>query len=157
MRRLKKFDILSIMLLILAVVFGGNVAIAGAGTPDPSEASPDSKGLGTEMGGHGASATVTNDSVLEAREIDKQMVLLSPYKLPELNVKVLGARQVPVSKYYIEYPISGATPLDFTIDYDVTVSSPYTSATMKPHDGTATGTYQISKDAFRALTETTNL
>lgn len=155
MRRLKKFDILSIMLLILAVVFGGNVAIAGAGTPDPSEASPDTKGLGTEMGGAGASATVANDSVLEAREIDKQMVLLSPYKLPELNVKVLGARQVPVSKYYIEYPISGATPLDFTIDYDVTVSSPYTSATLKPHDGTATGTYQISKDAFRALTETT--
>lgn len=155
MKRLKKFDILSIMLLILAVVFGGNVAMAGAGAPDPSEPSPDTKGLATELGGNGASATLANESALEAREIDKQLVLLSPYKLPELNIKVIGARQKTVSKYYIEYPISGATPLDFTIDYAVTVSSPYTSATLHPHDGTPASGYDISKDAFRALTETT--
>lgn len=157
MKKIKSFDILSILLLVLAAIFGGNVAMAAAGAPDPQNPSPDTKGLETELGGTGASATLTNNSMIAAREIDKQMILLSPYKLPELNVKVLAARQVNVTKYDIEYPISGATPLDFEIDYAVSASAHTSRVQLHAHNGTPSSGYEISEDAFRGLQETTTL
>ena len=154
-----RFDLLGLLLFVLAVVFGGGVAMAAAGTADLNTPSPDEKKLDTELGGVGASATLTNESELEAREIDRRMVMFTPYKLPELQIKVNLRNTYPVTKYYIEYPVAGATPLDFTIDVETTASAHSASAVWKVHNGTPSSSssnfYNISDDAFRALTETT--
>ena len=155
----RRYGVIGMLLFVLAVVFGGSAAMAAAGTVDLSEPSPDTKNLDTELGGVGASATLTNESDIEAREIDRRMVMFTPYKLPELQIKVNLKNTYPVTKYYIEYPTAGATPLDFTIDYTTTASAHTESAEWYVHNGTpstASGKfYNITDDAFRALTETT--
>ena len=156
---MKRFGVVGMLLFVLAVVFGGSAAMAVAGTVDLNEPSPDTKKNPTELGGVGASATLTNESEIEAREIDRRMVMFTPYKLPELQIKVNLKNTYPVTKYYIEYPTAGATPLDFTIDYTTTASAHTESAEWYVHNGTpstASGKfYNITEDAFRALTETT--
>jgi hypothetical protein len=155
----RRYGVIGMLLFVLAVVFGGSAAMAAAGTVDLNEPSPDTKNLDTELGGVGASATLTNESDIEAREIDRRMVMFTPYKLPELQIKVNLKNTYPVTKYYIEYPTAGATPLDFTIDYTTTASAHTESAEWYVHNGTpstASGKfYNITEDAFRALTETT--
>lgn len=154
-----RFGVIGLLLFVLAFIFGGSVAMASAGAAtsvDMNEPSPDSKGNKTELGGVGASATNVNESEIEAREIDRRMVMFTPYKLPELQIKVNLKNTHPVTKYYIEYPTAGATPLDFALDYEATASAHTASAEWGVHneDGGAAG-YPISEDAFRALTETT--
>ncbi len=155
----KKFGIVGMLLYVLAIAFGGSVAMASAGAAtsiDLNEPSPDTKNKETELGAKGASATLVNESDIEAREIDRRMVMFTPYKLPELQIKVNLKNTYPVTKYYIEYPTAGATPLDFALDYAATASAHTASATWGVHneDGGAAG-YPISEDCFRALTETT--
>ena len=159
---MKRFGVVGMVLFVLALVFGGSAAMAAAGATDNTvseilnEPSPDTKKNPTELGGVGASATLTNESEIEAREIDRRMVMFTPYKLPELQIKVNLKNTIPVSKYYIEYPTAGATPLDFALDYAATASAHTASAEWGVHndEGGAAG-YPISEDAFRALTETT--
>ena len=159
---MKRFGVVGMVLFVLALVFGGSAAMAAAGATTNTvpeilnEPSPDTKKNPTELGGVGASATLTNESEIEAREIDRRMVMFTPYKLPELQIKVNLKNTIPVSKYYIEYPTAGATPLDFAMDYVATASAHAASAEWGVHneDGGAAG-YPISEDAFRALTETT--
>lgn len=159
---MKRFGVVGMVLFMLALVFGGSAAMAAAGATTNTipeilnEPSPDTKKNLTELGGIGASATLTNESEIEAREIDRRMVMFTPYKLPELQIKVNLKNTVPVSKYYIKYPTAGATPLDFAMDYTATASAHAASAEWGVHneDGGAAG-YPISEDAFRALTETT--
>jgi len=159
---MKRFGVVGMVLFVLALVFGGSAAMAAAGATTNTvpeilnEPSPDTKKNPTELGGVGASATLTNESEIEAREIDRRMVMFTPYKLPELQIKVNLKNTIPVSKYYIEYPTAGATPLDFAMDYAATASAHAASAEWGVHneDGGAAG-YPISEDAFRALTETT--
>lgn len=159
---MKRFGVVGMVLFVLALVFGGSAAMAAAGATTNTvpeilnEPSPDTKKNPTELGGVGASATLTNESEIEAREIDRRMVMFTPYKLPELQIKVNLKNTIPVSKYYIEYPTAGATPLDFALDYAATASAHTASAEWGVHneDGGAAG-YPISEDAFRALTETT--
>lgn len=159
---MKRFGVVGMVLFVLALVFGGSAAMAAAGATTNTvpeilnEPSPDTKKNPTELGGIGASATLTNESEIEAREIDRRMVMFTPYKLPELQIKVNLKNTIPVSKYYIEYPTAGATPLDFAMDYAATASAHAASAEWGVHneDGGAAG-YPISEDAFRALTETT--
>ena len=159
---MKRFGVVGMVLFVLALVFGGSAAMAAAGATTNTvpeilnEPSPDTKKNPTELGGVGASATLTNESEIEAREIDRRMVMFTPYKLPELQIKVNLKNTTPVSKYYIEYPTAGATPLDFAMDYAATASAHAASAEWGVHneDGGAAG-YPISEDAFRALTETT--
>lgn len=156
---MKRFGVVGMLLFVLALVFGGSAAMAAAGAAtsvDMNEPSPDTKKNPTELGGVGASATLTNESEIEAREIDRRMVMFTPYKLPELQIKVNLKNTIPVSKYYIEYPTAGATPLDFAMDYAATASAHAASAEWGVHneDGGVAG-YPISEDAFRALTETT--
>ena len=159
---MKRFGVVGMVLFVLALVFGGSAAMAAAGATDNTvseilnEPSPDTKKNPTELGSVGASATLTNESEIEAREIDRRMVMFTPYKLPELQIKVNLKNTIPVSKYYIEYPTAGATPLDFALDYAATASAHTASAEWGVHndEGGAAG-YPISEDAFRALTETT--
>ena len=156
---MKRFGVVGMVLFVLALVFGGSAAMAAAGAAtsvDMNEPSPDTKKNPTELGSVGASATLTNESEIEAREIDRRMVMFTPYKLPELQIKVNLKNTIPVSKYYIEYPTAGATPLDFALDYAATASAHTASAEWGVHndEGGAAG-YPISEDAFRALTETT--
>lgn len=159
---MKRFGVVGMVLFVLALVFGGSAAMAAAGATTNTvpeilnEPSPDTKKNPTELGGVGASATLTNESEIEAREIDRRMVMFTPYKLPELQIKVNLKNTIPVSKYYIEYPTAGATPLDFAMDYAATASAHTASAEWGVHndEGGAAG-YPISEDAFRALTETT--
>jgi hypothetical protein len=156
---MRRFGVVGMLLFMLALVFGGSAAMAAAGAAtsvDMNEPSPDTKNNPTELGGVGASATLTNESEIEAREIDRRMVMFTPYKLPELQIKVNLKNTIPVSKYYIKYPTAGATPLDFALDYAATASAHTASAEWGVHneDGGAAG-YPISEDAFRALTETT--
>lgn len=159
---MKRFGVVGMVLFVLALVFGGSAAMASAGATTNTvpeilnEPSPDTKKNPTEFGGVGASATLTNESEIEAREIDRRMVMFTPYKLPELQIKVNLKNTIPVSKYYIEYPTAGATPLDFALDYAATASAHTASAEWGVHndEGGAAG-YPISEDAFRALTETT--
>jgi hypothetical protein len=155
----RRYGVVGMLLFVLAMVFGGGAALAAAGAAtsiDMNEPSPDTKNLDTELGSVGASATLTNESDIEAREIDRRMVMFTPYKLPELQIKVNLKNTYPVTKYYIEYPTAGATPLDFTIDYTATASANSEEATWHVHndEGGAAG-YEISEDCFRALTETT--
>lgn len=155
----RRYGVVGMLLFVLAMVFGGGAALAAAGAAtsiDMNEPSPDSKKLDTELGSVGASATLTNESDIEAREIDRRMVMFTPYKLPELQIKVNLKNTYPVTKYYIEYPTAGATPLDFTIDYAASESAHTEEGTWHVHndEGGANG-YEISEDCFRALTETT--
>jgi hypothetical protein len=159
-QKMKGFGVLGMVLFVLAMVFGGSVAMAAAITdPDPNNPllntnSPDTRNLDTERGGKGATATHTNESDIAAREIDKNMVEIMPYGAPELLIKVHLKNTHQVSKYNIEYVTAGATPLDFTFDYETTYSNAG-YGTWGVHNGTASNGYQISLDAFRALSETT--
>lgn len=155
----RRYGVMGMLLFVLALAFGGSAAMAAAGAAtsiDLNEPSPDTKKNDTELGGVGASATLTNESDIEAREIDRRMVMFTPYKLPELQIKVNLRNTYPVTKYYIEYPTAGATPLDFTIDYAASASAHSEEASWHVHnsEGGASG-YEISEDCFRALTETT--
>lgn len=156
----RRYGVVGMLLFVLAMVFGGGAAMAAAGAAtsvDMNEPSPDTKKNDTELGGVGASATLTNESDIEAREIDRRMVMFTPYKLPELQIKVNLRNTYPVTKYYIEYPTAGATPLDFTLDYAAGAAAAHTAYVewgVHNEDGGAAN-YQLSEDAFRALTETT--
>ena len=157
---MKRFGVVGMLLFMLALVFGGSAAMAAAGAAtsvDMNEPSPDTRKNPTELGSVGASATLTNESEIEAREIDRRMVMFTPYKLPELQIKVNLKNTYPVTKYYIEYPTAGATPLDFTIDYNAGAAAAHTTYVewgVHNDEGGSAG-YPISEDAFRALTETT--
>lgn len=151
---IRRYGVIGMVLFVLAMVFGGGAAMAAAGTADLDTASPDTKGMETEMGGKGASASKTNESAIAAREIDKNMVEIMPYKMPELLIKVHLKNTHTVSKYDIEYVTAGATPLDFTFDYTTNYSNA-TYATLHIHNGTPSSGYEISEDCFRALSENT--
>lgn len=143
-------DVLSALLFVLALCFGGGFAMAN-GSPAPATPetpSPDMKGHNTELGGVGASATLTNESDLEAREIDKVTAKFMPWQFPAHTKMVMDARQVPVTKYEIEYPISGSTPLDFVWKKQITASG-NASQTFDVGDNSAT--YAITNDAARAM------
>lgn len=120
----KKFSILGLLLFVLAVLAGANTGIsmamadgllqdAAAQTPSASEV----EGVRTDLAGSPASATVVNESDIRAREIDKEIVDITPWQFTASTDVYAKARRVVVTKFEVEHPISAATPMDCQLLY----------------------------------------
>ena len=102
---MKKQSFLSLLLLVLAVVFGADTAMAMA---DASGAVPDDKGLNTDLTGSAASGTQVREGELAEHEIDSIIAKFRPYLFPLDTDIRRDARQSKVKGYEIEHYASGS-------------------------------------------------
>lgn len=115
----KKFDLMSVLLFGLAMLFGADAAMAMAldtNTADEKTgATVDEAGLKTNLAGTAASGTQIREGDLAEPEIDEYISKFRPYKFAldtDLRTK---AKQVKVKGYEVEHYASGSTPLNGTI------------------------------------------
>lgn len=103
-----KMGFLSLILCLLAVVFGADVSMAMA---DTTGATPDEKGINTDLTGTVASGTQIREGELAEDEIDEYIAKFRPFLFPlETDIRKM-AKQVPVKGYEIDHYASGASML----------------------------------------------
>lgn len=116
MNFLKNQSFVSLLLLLMAVIFGADVSMAMA---DTSGATADSKGMKTDLTGTVASGTQVREGELAEEEIDETIAKFRPFLFPLDTDFRRETRQVPVKGYEIEHYASGASLLDCVTNSEV--------------------------------------
>lgn len=117
---MKSGKFLTLLLFLLAVISGANAnismcmadTITNPGAHQSQTPTENEHGEKTDMAGTVASATNVNDSDIAAREIDKYIAKFRPWKFTSQTDMFNLARVVNVTKYNIEHPVSGVSPMD---------------------------------------------
>ena len=111
---MKKFNLLSILLTLLALAFGADLSMAAvaAGDNEPINrpADPDTKDLNTDLTGTPATEKVVKDSDINDDEIDDLVVRFRPFNYTFTTDVEKLARQKQVKDYSVKHPVM-ATPI----------------------------------------------
>ena len=103
-----KMGFISLLLCLLAVVFGADASLAMA---DTTGATADEKGLNTDLSGTNGSATQIREGELADEEIDEYIAKFRPFLFPlDTDIRKM-AKQQKVKSYEIEHYASGASML----------------------------------------------
>ena len=116
------------LLSVLAVALGADSAFAmsvaaDVVTTEPTEGTPDDKGLKTQLDGQAATATHATESKFEEEEIEQKIAVFRPYRFPLEYDIVKNAQQVAVKSYHPIHYRSGSNELEVTLKNAVTLTA----------------------------------
>lgn len=125
-----KMGLLSLLLVAFATALGADSSFAmaevtpmgadGGFSQEPVGGTADTKGLETQYQGQGATAGEARQQGLEVDELDEIVAKFRPFKFPLEWFITNRMQQQTVKSYKQTHYRSGATPLEATIDTEVT-------------------------------------
>jgi len=128
--RTHKMGLLSLLLVAFATALGADSSFAmaevtptgadGGFSQEPVGGTPDTKGLETQYQGQGATAGEARAQGLEVEEIDQIVANFRPFRFPLEWFITNRMQQSSATSYEQSHFRSGATPLEATVDAEVT-------------------------------------